>query len=122
MSTHDRSSTFGRARLSFASTADIDEYERVYAAPGGLRGMLGYYRAVVENMRQNTAFARAPISIPVLALSAESGSAPDLPDKLRPLCTDLRSGMLVGSGHYVPEEQPHALSDLIDAFVTDIAK
>src|SRR6187399_1970748 len=29
MSTHDRSSTFGRARLSFASTADIDEFASV---------------------------------------------------------------------------------------------
>ena len=28
------------------SRADINEYERVYSQPGGLRGMLGYYRAV----------------------------------------------------------------------------
>ena len=31
MSTHDRPSTFGRARLSFASTADIDEFAAVLA-------------------------------------------------------------------------------------------
>src|SRR6187397_1876177 len=31
MSTHDRSSTFGRARLPFASTADIDEFAAVLA-------------------------------------------------------------------------------------------
>jgi len=103
-------------------TVDIDEYERVYAAPGGLRGMLGYYRAVLENMRQNTAFARTPISIPVLALGAETGSAPDLPDKLRPLCEALHSGLVADSGHYIPEEQPHALSERIDAFIADITR
>src|SRR6187200_3456014 len=31
MSMHDRSTTFGRARLSFASTADIDEFAAVLA-------------------------------------------------------------------------------------------
>jgi pimeloyl-ACP methyl ester carboxylesterase len=102
------------------STADIDEYERVYAAPGGLRGMLGYYRAVPENIRQNLAFAGRPISVPVLALGADAGSAPDLPDKLEPLCADLRGGMIADSGHYVPEEQPQELSDRIIAFATDI--
>jgi hypothetical protein len=30
------------------STADIDEYERVYSKLGNLGGMLGYYRAVFE--------------------------------------------------------------------------
>lgn len=103
-------------------TADIDEYERVYAAPGGLRGMLGYYRAVLENMRQNTAFARTPISVPVLAVGADAGSAPDLPDKLRPLCENLRAAMVTDSGHYIPEEQPAVLSEHIAAFVADLAR
>jgi hypothetical protein len=35
------------------SRADIDEYERVYRAPGGRRRMLAYYRAVAEDMEQN---------------------------------------------------------------------
>ena len=102
------------------SAADIDEYERVYAAPGGLRGMLGYYRAVPENMRQNAAFARTPIRIPVLALGADAGSAPDLPEKLKPLCTDMRGGMIAECGHYIPEERPRDLSERISAFVADI--
>jgi pimeloyl-ACP methyl ester carboxylesterase len=100
--------------------ADIDEYERVYASPGGLRGMLGYYRAVPQNMDQNKTFARTPIRVPVLALGADAGSAPDLPEKLAPLCADFRGGMIADSGHYIPEEQPHALSERIAAFVADI--
>ncbi len=32
MSAHDRASTFGRTRLSFASEADIDEFSRVLGA------------------------------------------------------------------------------------------
>jgi len=33
------------------SQADIDEYERAYRMPGGLRGMLGYYRAVLDDIQ-----------------------------------------------------------------------
>jgi pimeloyl-ACP methyl ester carboxylesterase len=102
------------------SPADLDEYERVYARPGGLRGMLGYYRAVAENTSQNAAFARTPISIPVLALGADQGSAPDLTEKLKPLCTDLRGDLITDSGHYIPEEQPEALTERLTAFVKEI--
>jgi pimeloyl-ACP methyl ester carboxylesterase len=102
------------------TTADLDEYERVYAAPGRLRGMLGYYRAVQENIRQNAEFARAPITVPVLAIGADVGSAPDLPDKLKPLCTDLRGAMVTASGHYIPEEQPHDLAERLSAFAKDV--
>ena len=35
------------------SAADIDEYERVYQTLGGLRGMLGYYRAAHQDALQN---------------------------------------------------------------------
>jgi pimeloyl-ACP methyl ester carboxylesterase len=102
------------------STADIDEYERVYAAPGAMRGMLGYYRAVVENMSQNDTFARTPIEVPVLAIGADGGSAPDMPEKLGPLGTDVRGGSISDCGHYIAEEQPQELSARISAFVSDI--
>ena len=43
---------------------DIDEYERVYASLGGMRGMLGYYRAVFEDMKQNAALTACRLNIP----------------------------------------------------------
>lgn len=47
---------------------DIDEYARSYAAPGGLPGMLGYYRAVEQDIRLNQQLSAAKIRVPVLAL------------------------------------------------------
>ena len=61
------------------SAADIDEYERVYQTLGGLRGMLGYYRAAHQDALQNRELRDAPLTVPVLAL-AETGAA-------RPICT-----------------------------------
>lgn len=72
------------------STADIDEYERVYRKLGNLTGMLGYYRAIFEDMSQNAELAKAKVKTPILALGGDRGSAPDIYEAMKPLCEDLR--------------------------------
>ena len=103
-------------KASTFSRADIDEYERVYAQPGGLRGMLGYYRAVIEDMRQNEALFARRLRLPVLALGGDGGSAPTLHEAMRSLGEDVRGGLVANSGHYIPEEQPDALAQQLTEF------
>lgn len=103
--------------LQTFSKADIDEYERAYAMPGGMRGMLGYYRAVLEDIDQNKVSMKTKISVPILALGGDVGSAPDLYDRMKPLGHDVKGGVIANSGHYIPEEQPKALSDAIIQFI-----
>jgi pimeloyl-ACP methyl ester carboxylesterase len=102
------------------STADIDEYERAYQTLGGLRGMLGYYRAVLEDIEQNKSLMNKSITVPVLALGGEVGSAPDLYDRMKVLGDDVRGGVIAGSGHYIPEERPEALTREIVEFVSSL--
>jgi len=71
------------------SRADIDEYERVYRAPGGLRGMLAYYRAVAEDMEQNREIGQHRLKPPTLALGGEVGSARNILETLRHHCSIL---------------------------------
>ena len=62
---------FSKKAANFSATfscADINEYQRVYQTLGGLRGMLGYYRAVLENIDQNRKFAKRKLEVPILAL------------------------------------------------------
>jgi len=111
---------FSRKTANPAATftrEDIDEYERVYASLGGMRGMLGYYRAVLEDMKQNAEFATRKLRIPVLAFGGDAGSAPDLYERLQPFCADIRGGLIRDSGHYIPEEQPQAIAHEIIAFL-----
>jgi len=103
--------------LNTWSHADLDEYERVYRNPGGLRGMLGYYRAALIDMEQNASHAKNGIPVPVLALGGDVGDAPDLFERAQELGSDVRGGQIKNSGHYIPEEQPAALVDEIIAFV-----
>lgn len=103
------------------TTADIDEYERVYAGLGGLRGMLGYYRAVLQDIEQNQPLMATQLDLPILALGGDVGSAPDLYERMQPLGSDVRGGVISNSGHYIPEEQPEALSAEILRFAVSLA-
>jgi pimeloyl-ACP methyl ester carboxylesterase len=103
------------AMATFES-ADIDEYVKSYASLGGLRGMLGYYRAVEDDMRQNRLLAANKVKVPVLALGGEVGSAPNICELLRPLCTSISGGQIKDCGHYIPEEQPERLASELLAF------
>jgi pimeloyl-ACP methyl ester carboxylesterase len=102
--------------MSTFSRADIDEYERVYSLPGGMRGMLGYYRAVIQDMEQNQALQTRKLKLPILALGGDGGSAPNIHSAMLPLGEDVRGGVIPNSGHYIPEEQPEALAAELVAF------
>ncbi|KAG1520812.1 hypothetical protein G6F51_014715 [Rhizopus arrhizus] len=80
--------------------------------------MLGYYRAAVEDAAQNRALRDTPLTVPVLALGGDRGSAPDLHQALKPLAQDLQGGVLEDCGHYLPEEQPRELARRMLAFLT----
>lgn len=100
--------------------ADIGEYERVYSRLGGMRGMLGYYRAVMQDMKQNEILFSRKLELPVLALGGDQGSAPDIFSAMQPLGTNVRGGVVEGSGHYIPEEQPRRLAEMLRAFCSEI--
>jgi len=104
--------------MSTFSSTDIAEYERVYQMPGGMRGMLGYYRAVIEDMKQNDELLSRKLKLPILALGGDGGSAPNIYSAMQPLGEDVRGGVIANSGHYIPEEQPEALA----AQLLDFAK
>jgi microsomal epoxide hydrolase len=96
---------------------DLDEYLRVFTLPGGLRSGLAYYRATPESARQNRAFAaKGKLAMPVLALSADQGSIPDMAAPLRAFADDVRGVRITDCGHFLPEEQPAAVAAELAAF------
>ena len=109
----------GSVRQTF-TRADIDEYERAYRMPGGLRGMLAYYRAVLTDIEIHADLKTRLIRVPLLALSADAGSAPDLYERLRALGEDVRGGSIPDSGHYIPEEQPELLAAQLRDFIASL--
>ena len=99
------------------SDADIDEYVRHIATPAGLRAGLAYYRAAHVSAQQNRALvATGKLTVPVLAISADQGSIPDMAVGLRAFCDDVTGIRLQHCGHFVPEEQPQPVAEQLHAF------
>jgi pimeloyl-ACP methyl ester carboxylesterase len=100
--------------------ADLDEYLRVFTLPGALRAGLAYYREVSRSAEQNRALVRdGKLTMPVLAISADQGSIPDVAAPLRAYADDVRGATVSDSGHFIPEEQPEAVAGLLADFFAD---
>ena len=103
------------ARANAFTDEDINEYTRVYSAPGAMAASFKFYEAVPESMEQNRALAEKKFSFPVLAIGGEKGSTPKIGDDLRPIAPNTR-GVVFPCGHFVPEEEPDRLVEELTAF------
>jgi len=102
---------------SVFTDADVDEYLRVLMLPGGLRSGLAYYRAVAESTRQNRVLAAAgKLAMPLLAVSSDQGSIPDMAASLGAFAEDVRGVTIADCGHFLPEEQPVVVTSELAAF------
>jgi pimeloyl-ACP methyl ester carboxylesterase len=84
---------------------DLDEYERAYAAPGGLRA-LNYYRTHFIDAEHNQESAKEPLTIPVLALEGEGFLGPTVEQGMSTLAANVEGQIIPECGHWVADEQP----------------
>ena len=96
--------------------ADIDEYVRHYAAPGGMHAGFAYYRAFFTDVDETAIFAKTTLPMPVLVvgdmLIKDSGER-----QMRTFAADVRGVIAQGSGHFVAEEQPQFLAQQLVTFL-----
>jgi pimeloyl-ACP methyl ester carboxylesterase len=108
------------ARSSNKSAIDeaaIAEYTRVYSAPGAMHSGFEYYRAIFESIAQNRMTAADKLSMPVLAIGGAQWLGPMLQKMVEPIATNLRTEIIAGSGHFVPEEAPAAVARVLQEFL-----
>lgn len=93
------------------------EYLRLYQQPGALRAALAYYRAVDQSARQNRQRAQAgKLALPLLAVSADQGSIPDMATPLRAVAEQVTGAIIGECGHFIPDEQPEKLAEILTDF------
>jgi pimeloyl-ACP methyl ester carboxylesterase len=96
----------------------LSEYLRVFRAPGGLRAGLSFYRSAAKSAAQNRSLLSSTrLSMPVLGLSADKGSIPDMASGLRPHGSNVSGDVIADCGHFQPEEQPEAVAAAVLRFV-----
>lgn len=102
--------------------ADVARYARAYAAPEHLRALLEIYRALPENEKFNAA-QRNAISVPLVLAPGENSPfeklMPGFAEALRDHgCAKVKIEVIKNSVHYVADEQPDAVAQLIERYAS----
>jgi len=100
--------------------ADVDEFARTYARPGGWRGAVGLYRSMLGEGDEIRALAGSnPLTVPVLAIGA--GGGPFTAETLGQVTVgEVASVQLDGVGHYAAQEAPEDVAAAILDFVARV--
>jgi pimeloyl-ACP methyl ester carboxylesterase len=104
----------------FFSDADVARYAASYAAPERLHAAFEIYRAFPANEKFN-AEQQSAIDAPlVIVMGSESPFLRDLPTMVEALrthgCKNVWTGVIEGSGHYVADERPEKVVDIIEKY------
>jgi pimeloyl-ACP methyl ester carboxylesterase len=104
------------------SDADLARYARAYAAPEHLRALLEIYRAFPANEKFNAA-QRSAISVPLVLAPGENSPfeklMPSFAEALRAHgCANVKMEVIKNSVHYVVDEQPDAVAELIERYAS----
>lgn len=98
------------------SQEDLDEYERTYAAPGGLRA-LDYYRTHFVDAVHNKETAKIPLKMPVMAIGGAAFLGDAVRQGMAALAENVRGEIIPECGHWVPDEQPDVFNSLLRDFL-----
>lgn len=97
----------------------IDEYVTKYSQPGGIRSMCNIYRALETNVRQNREAAQAKLTMPVLAVGAESFIGAEVKKQMERVAENVTyAGFRYG--HQLAEECPEILSQRYLMFLQSV--
>jgi pimeloyl-ACP methyl ester carboxylesterase len=107
------------ADKSAISDEDYKEYLRTYAAPGGIAGSVGWYRAMFETNEQFREAFNQKLTPPVLAIGGEYGT-PYTFTQLQPYCETISGTVYEKCGHMVAEEEPIKLANDLIKFKSQI--
>ncbi|MCH9670936.1 MAG: alpha/beta hydrolase [Gammaproteobacteria bacterium] len=101
------------------SEAAIDEYARTYAEPGAMRAGFNYYRAIPQDSANTQRFMQdGKLKMPVLAVGGGQsfGRRELVFESLRRVAENVTGHVVDSAGHFIPEEAPDALIELLMDF------
>lgn len=103
------------------TATEVAHYVKAYADEAKLRAVLEMYRAFPANAKFN-AEQRERNDVPIFLAAGADGSPfasliPTMADGLRAQgCTHVRSELIPRSGHYVVDDQPDRVAELIESY------
>ncbi len=98
--------------------ADVAEYARAYSKPGVLAALGGYFRAMWTNVEDNKANAQSKITMPIIAMGGEYSVGAMAAQSMNAVATNVQTLIIPGSGHWLPEENPAAVTTELRRFLS----
>jgi pimeloyl-ACP methyl ester carboxylesterase len=108
----------GTVEEHIVTDAEIEHYVAAYGDMARLHAAFEMYRAIPENAVFNNAH-RTPVDIPLLLVGGEQVFGPGMPHLAKHLRTDYgwadaEAVVVEGARHYLPEERPAEIAELIE--------
>jgi pimeloyl-ACP methyl ester carboxylesterase len=105
-----------------ADPKSIDEatrnhYARLYARPGNMHYAFEQFAAFNQDAKDNKIFANKKLTMPILALGAEKSFGDQQAAIMRDVGSNVEGGIIIGSGHWIMEEQPEQTLSKVRAFL-----
>ena len=99
--------------------ATREHYAQLYARPHAIHDAFEQFGAFSQDALDNKAFlaSAGKLTMPVLALGAEKSFGLGMAEDLRFVATNVTSGIVPGSGHWIMEENPQATIRLVTEFL-----
>jgi len=106
------------ATAGVPTPAAVDEYVRCYSRPGAMASAFARYRGrgAGREVEYNKSHLSQLLDLPVMGVGGERFFGPAVAENLRHGASDVRQEVLAGCGHYVSEEQPEELAELLLGF------
>lgn len=107
-----------------ADPAHFDEasrqhYATLYAMPGAMHSGFAQFAAfdqdAIDNRKMLADYGK--LKMPVLAIGGEKSFGTQMAAVMRDAASDVREGVIPGSGHWIMEENPQATVAMVDAFL-----
>jgi pimeloyl-ACP methyl ester carboxylesterase len=109
----DRAGTF--------SDSDIAEYVRTYSQPGAMRAGFNFYRALPTDIADNRATFATGFKLPMPTLGLGGGGSRGrgnlVVESLRRVAMSAQGGAIPDCGHFIPEEKPRELAEMLMEFI-----
>ena len=109
-----------------ADPTKIDEatrahYAQLYARPGAMHAGFAQFAAFDQDAADNRAWLAtgARLPMPLLAVGGEKSFGTTMAAVMRAAATDVREGIIPGSGHWIMEENPQATIILVRGFLEE---
>jgi len=96
---------------------DLDIFTHNFERPGALRASFNYYRAFDQDVAANAVLAKNKLTVPVLAVGAETGLGPLMEQVYGQVAQNVTVKLIPNTGHWIAEEQPQALLATIEPFI-----